>query len=354
MSQLPLVDGHLDLAELVTLFGRDLTTSVTEIRQRENRSARQATVSISEIERGGIAVVITTVTPGFLAADVGKDFEPRSALYRTPEEAEANALAQVGLYENWERNGRVRLLKSVSDLEDHLALWTRDGKPGLVLLMESADAIVRVSDLRQWWQRGLRMIGLTLGDTRYGAGVSGGSRNFKKGGLTEDGFALLDSMAERGFTWDVTHLADEGICEGLERNFPRVCATHANARALTPTDRHLTDEVIRKIADRNGMIGLVLYNGYLDRRWRNDRTLRVTLSEHLAQHANHIARVGGWGVVGIGSDLDGGFGLEETPEEIQSIADLSKVASAVPRNVRDAVLSTNWLTFLRNSLPKTA
>ena len=120
MNDLPLVDSHLDLAENVTLFGRDLTLRAAEIRTLEKRTTRQATVSLPELERGGIAVAFATVTAGFLAEDVGEDFEPRSAIYHTPEEAEAQALTQIGLYEGWEEQGRVRLLRSVNDLDHHL------------------------------------------------------------------------------------------------------------------------------------------------------------------------------------------------------------------------------------------
>jgi membrane dipeptidase len=120
LDGLPLVDSHLDLAENVTLFGRDLTLSAAQIRAIEKRTTRQATVSLPDLERGGIAVVFATVTAGFLAADVGEDFKPRSAIYRTSQEAEAQALTQFALYEEWQKQGRVRLLKSVSDLDDHL------------------------------------------------------------------------------------------------------------------------------------------------------------------------------------------------------------------------------------------
>src|SRR5262249_39124335 len=150
LPDLPLVDAHLDLAENVTLFARDLTLSVAEIRIQEKRTTRQATVSLPDLERGGIAVVCATVTPGFLAADVGENFEPRSALYSTCEEAEAQALTQIALYESWEREGRIRLLKSSTDLDHHLQLWQNDRKPGLVLLMEGADPIVQVRDLPRW------------------------------------------------------------------------------------------------------------------------------------------------------------------------------------------------------------
>ncbi len=353
-NDIPIVDSHLDLAENVTLFGYDLTLSVAERRAREKRTRAQATVSLPELERGNIAVVIATVTAGFLAADVGADFEPPSALYRTPEEAEAQALKQIILYENWDRQGRARLLKSVNDLEDHLELWQHDRKPGLVLLMEGADPIVHVRDLPMWWQRGLRIIGLTYGDTKYGTGVASGSRTFKRGGLTPAGIELLGQMAALGFSWDISHLAEEGIWQGLDLNLPRVCASHAMARVLTPTDRHLSDEVIRIVAGRGGVIGLVLYNAFLEPRWRQDKSIVITLDEHLRQHADYIANLCGWEHIGIGSDLDGGLGLEESPVEINTIADLYKAGAVVPPEAREAVLSTNWLNFLRASLPRVA
>lgn len=355
MHDLPIVDGHLDLAENVTIFGRDLALTVAALRATEKRISRQATVSLPELERGGIAVACATVTAGFLAEDLGPndDFVPNSAIYRTAEEAEAQALSQIALYESWQRQGRVRLLRSVADLDHHLQLWRDDRTPGLVLLMEGADPIVRVTDLPKWWRLGLRMIGITFGDTIYGRGVAGGSATFRQGGLTRQGVALLDAMAEQGFIWDVSHLTEEGIWQGLDRTFPRVCATHANVRALIPTDRHLSDDVIRAIGERDGVIGLALYNGFLDPRWREDRSIVVTLKEQFRLHAEHIARVSGWNHVGIGSDLDGGLGLEESPVEIDSVADLHKVGDAIPAEARAAVLSTNWIDFLRFALPRT-
>jgi membrane dipeptidase len=348
----PLVDSHLDLAENVTLFGRDLTSSLTTLRSLEHRTYNQAMVTLPELGRGNIAVVFATVTGGFKTEDVGKDFEPKAAIYHTLEQAEAQAVSQIDLYEGWERQKLVRLIKSVADLEHHLQLWQDDKKPGLVLLMEGAAPIVNVSDLRKWWQRGLRMMGLTFGDTKYGVGVAGGSTTFKSGGLTHEGVALLEHMAEQGFIWDISHLTEEGVWQGLELNFPRVCASHANARVLIPTDRHLTDDVIRAVAKRDGVIGLVLYNGFLEPRWRNDKTIPIKL-EHVRRHATYLANVTTWYHVGIGSDLDGGFGLEESPLELASIADLHKIGDVVPSTAREAVLSTNWLTFLKRSLPKT-
>jgi membrane dipeptidase len=219
--------------------------------------------------------------------------------------------------------------------------------------MEGADPIVQVADLSAWWQRGLRMIGLTYGDTAYGCGVGGGQTTFRTGGLTQAGVALLEAMAGLSIIWDVSHLTEAGIWQGLALGGPRVCASHANAQALTPTDRHLSDAVIRAIAARDGVIGLVLYNGFLEPHWRADRSIPVRLPDQVAGHARHIAQVVGWAHVGIGSDLDGGFGREETPVEIDTVADLAQVGLAVPDEAREAVLSTNWLRFLRSALPQT-
>ena len=121
-----------------------------------------------------------------------------------------------------------------------------------------------------------------------------------------------------------------------------------------PTGVGVSDDVIRVVAKRDGVIGLALYNGFLEPRWRRDNSLSVTLDEHLRRHANHIATLAGWEHVGIGSDLDGGFGLEESPMEIETVADLDKVGSVVPVEVRGAVLGANWLGFLRSSLPQTS
>jgi len=351
LTKLPIVDAHLDLAETVTLFGRDVTLKVAEIRAREQRAANQATVSLPELERGSVAVIIATVTPGFLVEDVGLDFQPQSALYSTPQEAEAQALSQISLYEQWASQGRIRLVKSRTDLDHHLELWQADNKPGLVLLMEGADPIVEVRDLQDWWRRGLRMIGLTFGNTQYGAGVGGGSLTVKQDGLTSDGIRLLEAMAELGFIWDVTHLTEAGMWQGLALDIGPVCATHANAQALTPTNRHLSDGIIREIAARNGVIGIVLYNGFLDPRWIADKTIHVSLADQARKHAEYIANLTTWKHVGIGSDLDGGFGSEESPIEIDTVADIGKFKAVLPDEARDGVLSGNWLEFLRRSLP---
>lgn len=340
MKTVPIVDSHLDLADNAIGLGRDLTLTAAEIRALEKRTRRQAMVSLPELQRGGIAIVFATVTEGLM----GRKSR------RAPHQAEAHALAHIDLYETWHGRGLVRLIKSIADLEHHLQLWQSDRKPGLVMLMEGASPILDVRDLPKWWARGVRIIGLTWSDTRYGTGVGGGDSRARQGGLTSEGLALLSSMAELGFIWDISHLAEQGVWEGLDLGFPRVCASHANARALTPTNRHLSDEVIRAVADRSGVIGVVMCNAFLDIRFDKDHSIPVTL-ERVRIHAQHIASIAGWDHVGIGSDLDGGFGLEESPAELDSVADLPSIASVLPDEVRKAVLGGNWLRFLCQTLP---
>ena len=217
--------------------------------------------------------------------------------------------------------------------------------------MEGADPIVDVRDLPKWWARGLRMIGLTYGDTRYGSGVGAGSHGARSGGLTPAGEELIQEMAGEGIGWDISHLTEDGVWRGLELRIPSVCASHANARALTPTDRHLSDAVLSAIGLRGGMIGLVLYNGFLDPGWIPGGATEVSVANQVRLQAEHVAEVCGWQSVGIGSDLDGGFGREECPGEIDTIADLGTVGSAVPAQEREGVLGGNWLRFLHAMLP---
>ncbi len=248
----------------------------------------------------------------------------------------------------------MRLLKSVADLEHHLELWREDRKPGLVLLMEGADPILHVRDLKRWWQRGLRMIGLTYGDTRYGSGMGGGSSPHIPGGLTAEGVALLESMAELGFTWDISHLDEPGVWQGLELNYPHVCASHANARALIPTSRHLSDQLIRAVAVRNGLIGLVLYNAFLDPRWRANKSIPVTLDATICGDRRPIWH-SSWGTGSISASAPiwtAAWAWSESPQEIDTVADLYQIGSVVPAEAHHRVLSTNWLNFLSRSLPQ--
>jgi membrane dipeptidase len=334
----PLVDGHLDLA-YNAVSGRDLTRSALETRALEGDRPNRATVSLPDLRRGGLALAFATLFANPATSTLSEGG------YRTPEEAEAQALAQLAVYEDWEARGLVRIVRDRSGLAGHLAAWAKDGVPGLLVLMEGADPIREPGDLDAWWDRGVRAIGPAWHRTRYCGGTGG------PGGLSAIGAELVALMRERGVILDLSHMADEAIADSLAIGAHAVMASHANARALVPTDRQLSNDTIRAVAERDGVIGIVLFNRFLEARWsREDRSVPVSV-EQVAAHARHIAGLAGWERVAIGSDMDGGLGVDETPIEIDTIADFSKIGEAVPAEARSGFLGLNWIRFLERVLP---
>lgn len=335
----PLVDGHLDLAYNAVRFGRDLTRPVRDTRALE-AGADAAMVSLPDLQRGGVALAFATL--------FARPADPAQATagYTTPAEAEAQALEQLAVYERWATDDRVRIVLDRAGLEAHLERWREDRTLGLVLLMEGADPILRPADLDAWWARGIRIVGPSWRATRY----AGGTR--APGGLTPEGRELVARIQDRGAILDASHMAEDAFWQALDLGATRVIASHSNARGLVPTDRHLSDEMIRAIGDRNGVVGLLLGNAFLEPRWsREDRSVPVTLADQVRRHAERVAALVGWDRVAIGSDLDGGFGRDESPLELDTVADLHRVGEVVPPAARDGVLGANWLRLLRAALP---
>jgi membrane dipeptidase len=338
-----IVDAHLDLAWTALHSGRDLT------RPAERDSG--ALTSLPELGAAGVALVGATL----FAEPADAWLEPAEGGYRTAEEAEAQALQMLALYRDWETRGAVRIVTDRPTLDDHLARFAQDAVPGLLLLIEGADPIVEVADLPVWWERGVRMIGLAWGPTRY-AGGTGSDR-----GLAPIGAELLEAMAGLGVIHDASHLSEEAFAEALPLPHHALCVTHATARALMtsmtpspptriPVNRFLSDEQIRAVAERDGVIGLAMLNDFLVPGWRAGDP-PVTLAEHAAAHLRHFAGIAGWDRVGLGSDVDAGHGRAETPLELDSVADWPRFGDLAPAEARPGVLGGNWLRFLRAALP---
>jgi membrane dipeptidase len=342
----PIVDAHLDLAHNAIDRGRDLTLTAAELRAREARTQELATATLPELRRGGVAVVFGTIFCEPADRDLGPAV-PRAGSgeargYRTAEEAEAMGLAQLGVYEGWAREGRVRLVASRAGLAAHLDAWRGDGVPGLVVLMEGADPIRDPGALEAWAARGLRVVGPAWATTRYAAGTD------ERGPLTPLGRELIAAANGLGVAIDLSHLALEAAREAVELA-DRVAATHVHPHALAPTDRHLPDDVLAAVARRDGMVGITLVNHFLAHGWAPGDA-PVTVAEW-GRHAARIAAVTGWERVGIGTDLDGGVGRDETPVEIDTVADLARLGDAVPAQARAGVLGGNWLRWLEATLP---
>jgi membrane dipeptidase len=344
----PIVDGHLDLAYGVTRYGRNLELTPHRIRVLETEQSVDhglAMVTLPEMRRAGVAVAFATLfsMPAVSWTTPGVVIEGG---YRTPEEAQAQALEQLRVYDDWAARGLVRLIRSVADLEHHLELWRDDGVTGLVVLMEGADPIVTPDDLDAWWERGVRIIGTSWGATRYAGGTEA------PGGLSAIGRELIAAMQARGVILDASHQSWEAFWESLEVGVHRVIASHSNPFALrATTNRHLTDAMIRAIGERDGVVGVVLLNAFLDARWTRANRVPITL-DHVKRHLAHHASLIGWNRVGIGSDLDGGFGSLETPG-LDTITDLRRIGDLVPEEARAGVLGENWISFLRRALPGT-
>ena len=338
-----MIDGHLDLAYNALAAGRDLTLPLDELR----REHPGALVTLPELVEGGVRLVFGTVFVMPAAATMGG-----SALagrtYETPDEARALALEQLELYERWEDEGRVRIVRTKGDLAGYLEPAPQDAKAahlptGLVILMEGADPLRTPDDLAEWTARGLRIVGPAWQRTRY----AGGTR--APGPLTDLGLELMHALKQENIVLDTSHLAEESFWNALETGPEHVIASHANARALTPTDRHLSDAMIRALGAKDGVMGLVIANIFLD----PDKTAPNSATlEDVTRHAEHVAGLIGWDKLAVGTDWDGGFGTDDVPAEITRAADFARLGETVPEAVRDDFLGGTWLRFLQRALPE--
>jgi membrane dipeptidase len=337
----PIVDAHLDMAGNV-LGGRDYDLTAAEVRAIEARKDHQIMVTLRELERGGVAVVLGTLFVG--TTKYGDD---GLAIYSTP--PDESARTQLDVYLGWEDSERARIIRSRSDLGAHLDAWQDDGKVGVVILIEGGDSITSPDKLPEWFEAGVRVIGPAWSKTRY----CGGTRY--PGPLTPEGRELIAAMKELGVILDISHMAEESFWQALDVGYHRVVATHANVREIVPRhrpDRHLSDDMMRALGEADAVIGVVPANAFLDdSQWGVGTAGPPLTLDAVSKHLHHMAGIVGWDKVGIGSDLDGGFGVEETPVELDSVADLVKIGDIVPPEARDGVLGGNWLRVLSESLP---
>lgn len=334
-----LIDGHLDLA-YNALKGRDLTLELEVLRTREQRQREEAMVTLPELRRAGIRIVFATlfVMPRAAASDPSAQ-----KTYSSSEEAHILAVEQLDLYERWEEQGWVRILRQRSDLNEQLQ---EEAPLGVVLLMEGADPIRNPREVEWWFNRGVRIIGPAWKGTLYAGGTSA------PGPLTALGKELIWAIKEQRLILDTSHLAEQSFWDALELQPASVIASHSNARSLVNTDRHLSDAMIRALGQRGGMIGLVLANSFLRAGVkRTDPEALVTLDDVRLQ-AEHMAKLVGWEHLGIGSDFDGGFGRQETPHEIERAAHFVKLAQIAPMEAQAGLLGENWFRFLQHVLPE--
>jgi membrane dipeptidase len=362
-----IVDAHCDIAWNIESFGRDYTRSVAESREAEKGSRaveinEETLIGIPEYRKGNVGLVFGTL---FAAPNRHNEGKWDKLCYGTPDEAHRLYMGQVDVYyrlcESHPRE--FRLVRSRAELDEHLADWLatggKDQPVGLVLLMEGADGIRSIDELPEWHARGVRLIGLAWAGTRY----SGGTK--EPGPLTADGRELLVGMAEHGFVLDVSHMDEVAALEATDRYEGTLVASHVNCLALLPdfpTNRHLSDNALRRIIERDGVIGNVPVNNFLKSGWSRTKGSsrdEVTL-DTFAAHIDHVCQLAGDSLhSGIGADYDGGFGLQSVPPEIDSVADLQRVAPLLEARGYtaadiDNIMGLNWIRVLHKTLPESA
>lgn len=353
-------DLHLDLAMSAVQYNRDLLLSIADCRASEagieGKSRAHNTVTFPELRRGDVGLCIATVL-----ARVQRGGSPGAGTgFRTHEIAYAVAQGMLAYYRQLERMGVCRLIRAAADVTGAATAWEthlrgreqvhvsgraaqhgapQEGAPqdgagspapehangppfGFILGTEGADCIVAPSQLPVWWEEGLRVVSLVhYGVSKYAHGTGA------DGPLTEDGRDLLRAMDDLGAVLDVTHQCDASFWESLERFKGPVLASHQNCRALVPGDRQMDDDQLRALIQRGAVIGAaldnwMLYPGYVRGETPNTAIALAAFVDHidhvcqLAGNARHAA---------IGSDLDGGYGYEQTPHDLNTIADLHKV-----------------------------
>ncbi|WP_228235798.1 dipeptidase [Allomuricauda sp. M10] len=346
-------DAHLDLSMNAMEWNRDLTLAVPEIREREAGKTDKPDrgknmVSLPAMREGNIGLCVATQ----IARYVKK--ENRLPGWHSQHQAWAQTQGQLAWYKSMEKACEMVQIKNLNDMESHLALWQTDqsNKPiGFILSLEGADSIVDLDYLEQSYESGLRAIG----PAHYGPGVYAYGTD-SVGGIGAKGKELLKKIEELNLILDATHLCDMSFWESMKVYNGPVWASHNNCRKLVDHNRQFSDEQIKELIQRKAVIGVVLDAWMMVPNWVRGKStpkdMGVTL-EIMIDNIDHICQLAGnTDHVGIGTDLDGGYGLEQSPADMDTIADLQKVPDLLKKRGYsqtdiDKIMNLNFLNFLR-------
>jgi membrane dipeptidase len=326
-----IVDAHLDLADNA-VRGRPVHLPA---RMQKPDEDGIPTVGLPDLRRGGVGLICATIfcQPRY-------DDKPG---YQTPDEAHAAALTQLDWYRSQQSAGTMRILQRPADFS------RRVPETQAILLMEGADPLRDETDVRNFFESGLRIVGLTW---KEGTHYAGG--NARPGPLTRDGAAMVKTLDRLGIIHDLSHLADEAFWQLLALSSAPVMASHSNCRSIVPGERQLSDEMIRAIASRGGMIGINFFDRFLVP--PQEQAKRRAILGDVTNHVKHVCDIAGDAAhVGLGTDMDGGLGRDEIPVEIETSADLPRVADALSTagfGDQDiaAIMGENWLRFFSKNL----
>ena len=358
-----LIDAHLDLAWNALSFNRDLTLELDELRRCEAHmtdepSRGNATTSLPEMRRAGVAVCVAT-----LLARSSPGHRPQNSYSRIDLEyanqsiAHAMAKGQRAYYRQLEDQNEICLIRTAGELDTHWRRWQQNHSKrppiGVILSMEGADPIVDPDQVDQWWDEGLRAVGpVHYGKSHYAAGTGA------TGPLTEKGLKLLRCFERVGMILDVTHFCDESFFLAMDYFGGAVLASHHNCRRLVPGDRQLSDEQIKLLIERDAIIGAAFDAWMLYPDWVHGKTSPTVVGiDAAADHIDYICQLAGsCRHCAIGTDLDGGFGNNQTPHDLRTITDIQKLSTILADRGYsnadiDAIFHGNWLRFFENALP---
>ncbi|MCY2954318.1 MAG: membrane dipeptidase [Planctomycetota bacterium] len=327
-----LVDAHLDLA-YNAVRGRAVTQPASSQTPNEDGTP---SVSLPDLRNGQVNLICGTL---FCMPHLGDAITG----YKTPDQAHAAAKQQLHWYHQQEQQNEIRIIRHATDLPQQTSV-----NPRVIVLMEGADPIRTPAETADWFNAGVRAVGLAWKQTRY----AGGTAN--PGPLTPDGIQLVHALDALHIIHDLSHLAEQSFWQLLDIASGPVMASHSNCRDIVPTDRQLSDDMIRALASRGGVIGINFYDRFLLPPSEYG-TRRASLAD-VVHHIQHICDLtGNANHVAIGTDMDGGFGAECLPSEIRTSADLPRLADTLSASgFTDAhihnVLAGNWTQFFQRSV----
>ena len=355
-----IIDAHLDLSMNAMEWNRDLRVSISELNEREagmtdKPDRGNATITFEELRKGNIGLVVAT--------QIARYVTPQSPLpgWLSPQQAWAQTQGQLAWYKAMEEDGHLRMIKTKSHLENHLKLWNNEtqniSKPiGYILSLEGADSLINTSYVEKAYDYGLRAIGPGhYGPGRYANGTD------SSGKLNNDGINLLKEMERLNMILDATHLNDDAFWDALDRFSGNVWASHNNCRKFVNHNRQFSDEMIKVLIERGAIIGSALDAWMMVPDWVRGESTPKSMNcslEIIADNIDHICQLAGnTNHAAIGSDLDGAFGREQCPYDLETIADMQKIFPMLEKrgyseNDLDKIAHGNWLRFMRNALPE--
>ncbi|MES1221177.1 MAG: membrane dipeptidase, partial [Bacteroidota bacterium] len=320
-----IVDAHLDLSMNAMEWNRDLRLSIDEIRTREKGMTDKldrsnGTVTLPELRKGNIGLVVATQIARYVSAD------SKIPGWQSPEQAWAQTQGQLAWYKAMEEQGEMLQITNRRALEIHLAYWNdgdpNDHKPiGYILSLEGADSIVTLQHLERAYEYGLRAVG----PAHYGPGRYANGTN-STGEMNEDGLALLKEMEKLNIILDATHLCDDAFWQAMDNFNGHVWASHNNCRAFVNHNRQYSDDQLKVLIERGAVIGAAFDTWMLVPGWVRGQSTPEGMHcglEKVIDNIDYICQLAGNSLhVGIGSDLDGAYGKEQSPYDLDTIADL--------------------------------